>query len=73
LQQEELRGEAQNIDWFHSIDLGLGVRSKGEYDPARRLKYLKLPERLDGKSVLDVGAWTASTHFRRNDAVRHLS
>jgi tRNA (mo5U34)-methyltransferase len=45
--------------WHHSIDLGDGVVTPGQKDPgyhADELQLLHLPD-LEGKSVLDVGAW----------------
>ncbi|MBZ0173618.1 MAG: DUF1698 domain-containing protein [Phycisphaerales bacterium] len=49
--------------WFHTMDLGRGVRTPGIYDPATRLHRIGLPERLDGKSVLDIGAWDGFYSF----------
>lgn len=40
-----------------------GVRTQGIYDPARTLPRLALPKRLDGKRVLDVGAWDGFYSF----------
>jgi tRNA (mo5U34)-methyltransferase len=53
----DLRAKADAITWFHKMDLGGGVRTKGIYDPARTLPRLRLPSRLEGQRVLDVGAW----------------
>jgi hypothetical protein len=36
----------------------------GQDDTFKKLPTLKLPERLDGKSVLDVGAWDGFYSFR---------
>ena len=43
--------------WFHTMDLGGGLRTVGIHDPLTRLPLLGLPESLAGLSVLDVGAW----------------
>jgi tRNA (mo5U34)-methyltransferase len=59
----ELRAASEQITWFHTMDLGGGVRTHGKYDPARTLPRLSLPERLDGKRVLDVGAWDGYYSF----------
>jgi tRNA (mo5U34)-methyltransferase len=59
----ELRAAAEAIRWFHSMDLGPGVRTQGVYDPARTLPRLRLPARLDGRRVLDVGAWDGFHSF----------
>ncbi|MEO1523542.1 MAG: methyltransferase domain-containing protein [Cyanobacteria bacterium J06633_2] len=51
---------AQRENWFHTIDFGNGVRSPGivpwEYEQ-QLLEYFGLPERLDGKRVLDIGTY----------------
>lgn len=43
--------------WHHSYELPGGVWTKGPFKPEDRLARIGLPERLDGKTVLDVGAW----------------
>lgn len=51
--------------WWHSIDLGQGVITKGYKTPAvleRELKTLRLPD-LCGKSVLDIGAYSGFYSF----------
>lgn len=56
---------AASVDWFHSIDLGHGVVTDG-MKPADLLKAelesLRLPP-LEGKSVLDIGAWDGFYSF----------
>ena len=51
--------------WFHSIDLGDGVITQGA-KPLRllheELRQMALPK-LDGKSVLDIGAWDGFFSF----------
>lgn len=49
--------------WFHSMDLPGGVRTPGSYAPAEKLHRIGLPTRLDGLSVLDVGAWDGFYSF----------
>lgn len=54
------------------MELAPGVQTPGIYDPTRTLPRLRLPERLDGLSVLDVGAWDGFYSFemeRRGAAV----
>ncbi len=70
-----LRAEVEAIQWFHSMDLGHGVRTSGVYDPSRTLRRLKLPARLDGHTVLDVGAWDGfySFEMERRGAARVLA
>ncbi len=58
-----LRSRVEEINWFHTMSLGDGVRTKGVYDPSRTLPRLRLPERLDGLRVLDVGAWDGFYSF----------
>ncbi len=61
LPADELRKQiATRTDWFHTIDFGLGVRSPGvcPWDYLQdMLGYVALPERLDGKRVLDIGTY----------------
>lgn len=49
--------------WWHSIDLGNGVVTPGAHDTKQFVDRLHLPERLDGLSVLDVGAWDGFYSF----------
>jgi len=58
-----LQERADAIHWFHTMELGGGVRTKGHYDPTHTLPRLKLPKRLDGRTVLDVGAWDGFYSF----------
>lgn len=60
---DERQAAADRIAWFHTMDLGRGVRTKGVYDPTRTLPRLGIPDRLDGKTVLDVGAWDGFYSF----------
>jgi tRNA (mo5U34)-methyltransferase len=41
--------------WYHTIDLGNGLTSKGLYDHRPILHCYELPESLKGKTCLDVG------------------
>jgi len=59
----DLKVAAGNTRWFHTMDLGQGVRTTGVYDPSRTLPRLALPARLDGMRVLDVGAWDGYYSF----------
>jgi tRNA (mo5U34)-methyltransferase len=59
----ELQREVARIRWFHRIDLGGGVITAGEDDTPDKLSTLGLPERLDGLSVLDIGAWDGFFSF----------
>ena len=45
------------------MDLGHGVVTPGLDDPAERLGLMELPPRLDGRTVLDIGAWDGFFSF----------
>jgi len=51
-----VRAEVPKIKWWHSINLGNGIVTPGAYDASSLLDRIALPERLDGLSVLDIGA-----------------
>lgn len=54
---------AENTGWFHRIDLGNGVVTPGIDDSPEKLKHVQLPARMDGLSVLDIGAWDGFFSF----------
>lgn len=60
---EELRQKVAAIDWWHRIDLGRGVVTPGRDATQEKLATLHLPERLDGATVLDIGAWNGFFSF----------
>src|SRR5688500_15284324 len=49
--------------WYHSIDLGSGVVTRGTDDTPVRLAQLQLPGSLAGQTVLDIGAWDGFFSF----------
>jgi tRNA (mo5U34)-methyltransferase len=51
------------LRWFHRIDLGDGVVTPGEDDSQTKLARIRMPARLDGSSVLDIGAWDGFFSF----------
>jgi len=55
LTPEEIRRRAAEFEWYHTIDLGHGIKTPGQYDLAPLLRHYGLPASLDGMSVLDVG------------------
>ncbi len=67
----ELQARADSLTWFHSIDLGNGVRTKGLSDPSATLTREQLPD-LANRSVLDIGTWDGYYAFfaERNGASR---
>lgn len=54
---------AQVPYWHHRIELQPGVVTPGAYDPGFLIDKLRLPPRLDGSRVLDVG--TSDGYFAR--------
>jgi tRNA (mo5U34)-methyltransferase len=66
LTPEEKRERIASRQWYHSIEIEPGLVTPGAHPlPELRqvLEYLKLPERLDGLSVLDIGAWDGFFSF----------
>lgn len=53
---EQARTLVEGKPWHHSFEVVPGVDIKGTYDPSSLWNRLSLPERLDGKSLADVGA-----------------
>ena len=61
---DDLQRRADALRWFHTINLGGGVITKGvDATQAARLAGLQLPEDLSGRSVLDIGAWDGFFSF----------
>lgn len=63
LPPQELRRRVGEVAWWHTIDLGQGVVTPGVDDTPRRIRSIQMPTRLDGESVLDVGAWDGAYAF----------
>jgi tRNA (mo5U34)-methyltransferase len=72
---EALRSEVARIRWYHSMDLGHGIRTQGVSDPASKLERYAIPPDLTGKTVLDIGAWDGFFSFEceRRGASRVLA
>ena len=62
---DELRRRADAVLWWHGgMDLGHGVVTKGVVNaPTALLPRVHLPDRLDGLSVIDIGAWDGYMAF----------
>lgn len=62
---EDLQAQADALHWYHTIDLGRGVVTKGDsaQDDARAI----LPD-VTGRSVLDIGAWDGKYSFAAEQA-----
>ena len=71
----ELRARVEALRWYHSIDLGNGIRTPGINNPQEGIARMRLPNDLTGKSVLDVGAWDGAYSFEaeRRGASRVLA
>jgi tRNA (mo5U34)-methyltransferase len=59
----DLRKRVAALRWYHTIDLGGGVVTAGVDDTPRRLARLDLPPSLEGRTVLDIGAWDGFFSF----------
>ncbi len=75
VKEAELRAEAEALRWYHTIDLGHGIVTRGFDHTPHRLARLDLPASFAGKSVLDVGAWDGFFSFEaeRRGAARVLA
>jgi len=58
-----LQAKVDALRWFHTIDLGHGVVTKGADNSPDRLVRIQMPADLAGRSVLDVGAWDGFYSF----------
>lgn len=63
MSRDELVEQVAALRWFHRIDLGEGVVTPGLDDTPAKLRRLKLPPDLRGKTVLDIGAWDGFFSF----------
>ena len=72
---ERMRAEVQKIKWWHSIDLGNGIVTPGQYDTRTLLDRIGMPADLRGLTVLDIGAWDGYMSFEaeRRGASRVLA
>lgn len=52
-----LMDDIDQINWWHRIDLGNGITTPGRDDSLTKLGQIKLPQSLEGLTVLDIGAW----------------
>jgi tRNA (mo5U34)-methyltransferase len=64
MNRDDLQTRVDGIRWWHSIDVGHGIVTKGvDRAQAQRLSRLRLPPDLSGRSVLDIGAWDGFFSF----------
>lgn len=59
--QASLAAKVAAVSWYHTVDLGNGLVTPGQYDHRPYLDRYGLPESLEGKTALDLG--TASGYF----------
>ena len=69
----ELQSRVDALRWYHTIDLGQGVVTKGVDNSAERLSRLDFPKDLSGRSVLDIGAWDGFFSFEAERGTRRAS
>lgn len=60
--EQEVRDGVNTRKWFHVIPLPYGIVTPGTREPDAWQVY-KLPERLDGQTLLDIGAWDGQFSF----------
>jgi tRNA (mo5U34)-methyltransferase len=63
MSDRDLRAKVDSLRWYHTIDLGNGIVTKGVDDTPLRLARAGLPDSLAGLSVLDLGAWDGFWSF----------
>ena len=64
--RDEKLERIKSRQWYHSIDVEDGLVTPGAHSVAElrhALERLQLPARLDGLSVLDIGAWDGYFSF----------
>ncbi|MDX6690421.1 MAG: tRNA (mo5U34)-methyltransferase [Solirubrobacteraceae bacterium] len=52
-----LADDAAALDWYHTLNLGGGVETKGMFDIRPFVRHYGLPDDLSGKRALDIGTW----------------
>jgi tRNA (mo5U34)-methyltransferase len=69
----DLRSQAASLFWYHTLELPGGVVTPGLYDHRPLVPHYGIPERLDGKRVLDVatfdGFWAFEFERRGADVL----
>ena len=54
---QELLDRAKQLKWYHSLELAPGHVTDGMFDLRPYVDQYRLPKRMDGMRVLDVGTW----------------
>lgn len=75
MKEEELKNAVSKIMWWHKINLGNGIITPGIDNSPSKLEFIKMPENLQGTTVLDIGAWDGFFSFEaeRRGAERVLA
>lgn len=60
--EQEIRDGVAERQWFHNIRLPHNIITPGTREPGAWEMY-RLPKRLDGMSVIDIGAWEGGFSF----------
>jgi len=70
LPDADLIARINSVDWYHTIKLGQGITTPGQYDHQPYLHYYRFPDSLRDTTVLDVGAASGflSFEFERRGA-----
>jgi tRNA (mo5U34)-methyltransferase len=55
LTPDEIRRRISEYEWYHTIDLGHGIVTPGQYDLAPIINHYGIPASLQGRTVLDAG------------------
>ena len=63
MNKADLQPKVDALRWYHTIDLGEGVITRGVDNSHERLDRIGLPADLSGRSVLDIGAWDGFFSF----------
>jgi tRNA (mo5U34)-methyltransferase len=53
----DLAARANALHWYHTIELGQGVVTKGNFDTRATVPKVSMPADLSGKRCLDIGTW----------------
>ncbi len=59
----DLAARAAEIGWYHTLELAPGLTTPGMFDLRGYVENYRLPERMDGMRVLDIGAWDGFWSF----------
>ena len=62
LDPAQLQAEVDSFPWYHSIDLGHGVTTRGQSIMEEMVTEAQLPD-FRGRTVLDIGAWDGYYSF----------